>query len=218
MPGNYVTATSIRTTGITLVVLTSIIAGVRIIFAYEKRKGFHWEDGWLLAAFCIFIVIASLYMNAIPIMFRLEALGKGQIELYPTVADDGLMLQKTFFVTTSGLWICLWCVKFSLMAVYKRLMAGLPRYIMVWWALIVLCVVVRSCLPPIRSPPNSLSQLLAGAITSSMLSCSSMKAWFTAGACSTPRDIYASTISLWYSYAVDVLTDLLGMIPGPSSC
>lgn len=43
-----------------------------------------------------------------------------------------------------------------------------------------------------------------------MLSCSSMSAWFTAGACSTERDVYAAYISLWYAYAVDVFTDLLG--------
>jgi len=36
-----------------------------------------------------------------------------------------------------------------------------------------------------------------------------MKAWFTASACSTPRDIKAASISLWYAYAVDILTDLL---------
>jgi hypothetical protein len=39
-----------------------------------------------------------------------------------------------------------------------------------------------------------------------------MKAWFTAGACSTPRDIKAASISLWYAFAVDVLTDLLGKL------
>lgn len=44
------------------------------------------------------------------------------------------------------------------------------------------------------------------------LSCSSMQAWFTAGMCYTPRDIVHAAISMWYSYAVDVLTDILSMI------
>lgn len=67
-----------------------------------------------------------------------------------------------------------------------------------------------------RAPPDRrevltfVIQTLAGAITSSMLSCSSMKAWFTAGACGTQRDIEAAYISLWYSYAVDIFTDILG--------
>jgi hypothetical protein len=37
-----------------------------------------------------------------------------------------------------------------------------------------------------------------------------MSAWFTPGACGTPRDVRAAYISLWYSYSVDVFTDLLG--------
>ncbi|KAG7145040.1 hypothetical protein HYQ46_006211 [Verticillium longisporum] len=104
----------------------------------------------------------------------------------------GLRIQKTFFVTTSGLWISLWLVKGSLLAVYKRLMVNLRLFTILWWVTVGICILT-----------------LAGAITSSMLSCSSMKAWFTAGACGTQRDIEAAYISLWYSYAVDILTDIL---------
>ena len=42
-----------------------------------------------------------------------------------------------------------------------------------------------------------------------MTACSSMKAWFTPGACQTPRDIRSQIASLYYTYAVDVLTDLM---------
>lgn len=36
-----------------------------------------------------------------------------------------------------------------------------------------------------------------------------MKAWFTPGACQTPRDVRSQIASLYYTYAVDVLTDLM---------
>lgn len=39
-----------------------------------------------------------------------------------------------------------------------------------------------------------------------------MKAWFTVNGCSTPRDVKAASVSLWYSFAVDVLTDLLSKL------
>lgn len=42
-----------------------------------------------------------------------------------------------------------------------------------------------------------------------MTSCSSMKAWFTPGQCGTPRDGRAQIASLYYAYAVDVLTDMM---------
>tara|TARA_R110002003_G_scaffold61_2_gene5517 strand:+ start:24167 stop:24937 length:771 start_codon:yes stop_codon:yes gene_type:complete len=38
-----------------------------------------------------------------------------------------------------------------------------------------------------------------------------MRAWFTPGACQTPRDIRSQIASLYFTYAVDVLTDLMGM-------
>ena len=41
------------------------------------------------------------------------------------------------------------------------------------------------------------------------LACSSMHAWFSVGLCYTQRDIVHAAISMWYAYAVDVLTDLL---------
>lgn len=38
-----------------------------------------------------------------------------------------------------------------------------------------------------------------------------MKAWFTPGGCQTPRDVRSQIASLYYTYAVDVLTDLMSM-------
>jgi len=51
-----------------------------------------------------------------------------------------------------------------------------------------------------------------GCVVSQFTSCSSMHAWFsTAGECQTPRDTVAKAASLWYSLAVDLLTDLMIM-------
>jgi hypothetical protein len=38
-----------------------------------------------------------------------------------------------------------------------------------------------------------------------------MSAWFTPGACQTPRDVRSQIASLYYTYAVDVLTDFMIM-------
>ncbi|EGY19316.1 uncharacterized protein VDAG_09776 [Verticillium dahliae VdLs.17] len=167
MSSNTLDNTALLATGICMVILTSAVFGFRLAISLLERRQLAWEDGFLSAA--------------------LEDLAAGRIPMYPTIMDDSLRIQKTFFVTTSGLWISLWLVKASLLAVYKRLMVNLRLFTILWWT-------------------------LAGAITSSMLSCSSMKAWFTAGACGTQRDIEAAYISLWYSYAVDIFTDILVML------
>jgi hypothetical protein len=143
MAGTYVTETSVRATGVAMIILTSLIASVRIIVAVKQQRRFNWDDGWLVAAYIFFLTLSILYIVAAPAMFRLTRLADGQIPLYPTVLDDSLLIQKIFFVTTSGLWFCLWSVKFSLMAVYKRLMQTLPRKLRLWWAVVVFSFVVR---------------------------------------------------------------------------
>lgn len=142
MAGNYVTQASVMATGITMVVLSSLIAGLRLFLSMSEQRKFQWEDGWLVAAYVFFLVLSILYLVATPTMFRVAKVASGDMEPYPSIAEDGLFIQKTFFVTTSGLWLCLWAVKLSLMAVYKRLMAGLKHYIRIWWAVIVFCLVV----------------------------------------------------------------------------
>ncbi|RXG43222.1 hypothetical protein VDGE_09776 [Verticillium dahliae] len=195
MSSNTLDNTALLATGICMVILTSAVFGFRLAISLLERRQLAWEDGFLSAAYIVFLVISILYMLAGPTIFRLEDLAAGRIPMYPTIMDDSLRIQKTFFVTTSGLWISLWLVKASLLAVYKRLMVNLRLFTILWWVTVGICILT-----------------LAGAITSSMLSCSSMKAWFTAGACGTQRDIEAAYISLWYSYAVDILTDILVML------
>lgn len=133
---------ALMATGITMVVVTSLVAGSRLVIGILDRRKFSWDDGWLVVAYIIFMAISCLYLVASPTIFRLQDLVSGKIDLYPTVADDGLYMQKTFFVTTSGLWICLWTVKFSLLALYKKLLKLLPLYIKLWWVVVAICVLV----------------------------------------------------------------------------
>src|ERR1700754_5226227 len=101
---NYVTPASLRATGIAMMILASLVAAARLIVSIIRPKKFQWEDGWLLAAYAFFMTIAIMYQIVAPTMFRLEALSRGEIEPYPTIAKDTLFLQKIFFVVTSGLW------------------------------------------------------------------------------------------------------------------
>ena len=138
----YVTKSSVRATGYTLIALTTVIAGTRFGFSLSRPKKFAWDDGFLIAAFVFFLVVSILYLVATDTMFKLEDVAAGTIKPYPGVEHDGLFVQKIFFVTTSGLWFTLWCVKFSLMALYKRLISGLSFYTKIWWAVIIFCFVV----------------------------------------------------------------------------
>lgn len=52
-------------------------------------------------------------------------------------------------------------------------------------------------------------QTLIGAIISNFTSCASMHDWFTPGQCSSRRDEIAQIASLYYAFAVDIVSDLM---------
>lgn len=143
MAGHSFSNATLLATGIAMIVLTTVVFGARMYLGVVKQRRFSWEDGWLIAAWVVFVVITALYLNAGPIIFRLQAVAAGELAPYPTILDDSLVLQKTFFVTTSGLWICLWLIKASLLSLYRRLMSNLRLYTILWWVVVGICVIVR---------------------------------------------------------------------------
>jgi hypothetical protein len=75
-------------------------------------------------------------------MFRLLAVQEGRLAPYPSMGEDALDAQKTFFFTSPGLWFTLWSVKFSLLAFYKKMMVNVSLYTKLWWVVLAYCVVV----------------------------------------------------------------------------
>ncbi|KAJ5576441.1 hypothetical protein N7535_003367 [Penicillium sp. DV-2018c] len=185
---------TIKGTGIALIVLTSIVVGIRFIGSIRSIADLKAEDCLLCVAYLFFLTLSILYIYIAPVIFRLAAAKTEPTPLYTTFMEDARKLQITFFVTTSSLWLTLWMTKFSLLAMYKRLLVG-KQYLLAWWIITGGCIL-----------------FLIGCILSSWLSCSSFHAWFTAGACSTPRDKHAAVISLYFAYGADIVTDLAIMI------
>ncbi len=143
-----------------------------------------------------FIITVALYYATIDTFFRVTAISEGRMEPYAKLPEDLVVMLKEFFVVQFFFWLTLWAVKWSLLFMFKRLTEGLPLYTQIWW-----CVLVYSVL------------VFIGCCISNFTSCSSMKAWFTAGECSTSaRDARAKEISLWFSLAADLSTDLLSML------
>lgn len=162
---------------------------------YKLRKvPLEMEDIFMYLALVAFILTVALYYATIETFFRITALAVGQGEPWPGMADDLVVMLKEFFVVQFFFWLTLWAVKWSLLFMFKRLTNGLPVYNKIWWAVFAYSVLV-----------------FIGSCISNFTSCSSMKAWFTAGECNTPRDSRAKLISLWFSLAADLSTDVLSM-------
>lgn len=149
----------------------------------------------MYAALVSFAITCSLYLATIPTFFNLMAISKGRMQPYLSLEHDLVVMLQEFFVVQFFFWLTLWTVKWSLLFMFRRLTEGLPEYNKVWWAVLVFSILT-----------------FIGACVSNFTSCSSLQAWFTAGQCATPRDARAKEISLWFSLAGDLATDLLSMI------
>lgn len=137
--------TTLQAVGITMVVLTSAVFGVRTYLGIIKRRVFAWEDGWLIAAYVFFLVTSILYLYLAPYIFKLQHMGEGRIPFYPEFLDDVLICRSTFFFTSIGLSLALWSVKASLLSLYKRLLqGGAMLFVVLWWIVVVICGLV-SC-------------------------------------------------------------------------
>ncbi|KAJ5027912.1 hypothetical protein PSV08DRAFT_374185 [Bipolaris maydis] len=88
-----------------------------------------------------FAPLTSVYISKVGLLFRMLDVQERRIAPYPSLAEDEFHAQKIFFFTNPGLWLTLWSVEFSLLAFYKRIMAGIKSYENCWWAVLCYCVI-----------------------------------------------------------------------------
>lgn len=147
---NYFTANVLTNTGYALIIVTTATVITRFSIRIWKRKPFEIEDLLVGLAWASFLALTISYIVITPPMYHLYAVTGGEAEPYPEMMDDALVIIKVFFYSTMLLWCTLWAVKFSLLALYRRLMTGLRAYIILWWALVVFCALVSP--PPCPGP------------------------------------------------------------------
>ncbi|KAH8816926.1 CFEM domain-containing protein [Xylogone sp. PMI_703] len=177
-------------------VLSCVFVFVRGIARYRKTGTFPHaiEDLFLFLALASYIGLVGIYLYCLPILFRSEAIGAGKEQVYPGFDHDMKGMLHGFLAAQLIFWLALWSVKLSLLFMFRKLTIGLPDYRYIWAGIMVFTLLS-----------------FVGCVISGFTSCSSLHAWFTAGACETARDAVAKKASLYYSLAVDLLTDLLIM-------
>lgn len=159
---------------------------------YKRRKvPLDSEDLFIYLALASFAIMTALYLATITTFFNVSAVTAGLMAPYPSLQEDVAVMLKEFFVVQFFFWLTLWAVKWSLLFMFRRLTEGIQLYRWIWWGILVYSVLT-----------------FIGCCISNFTSCSSMDAWFS-GNCLTDRDNHAKAISLWFSLAADLSTDLL---------
>ncbi|GAM82288.1 hypothetical protein ANO11243_002670 [Dothideomycetidae sp. 11243] len=214
MSRGYVSLQTTRVITISMLVLTGLVVLLRLILPLllQKQKKQSCKDAWLLAAFVFYVGLSALFLVIDPMIFRIADVIDHRIPFYPTLLDDVTYILRTVFPTTILQWLVLWSVKFSLLAFYKQLMARIQLYVHLWWSVAVIsCLVsISRCSYCSRSTILTMSQALAGCLFSLIFACGANPGnTFVLGRCQSKGDIRGTMTSLWTSYALDVLTDVM---------
>jgi len=139
---NYVSADTLRGTGIAMVAVASLFMAARCVARWYRVWLFQMEDLFMLLAYAFFLSMSISYLAIIAKLYRVTGVSEGLTPPYPAILKDSLALIKVFFTNSMLLWFTLWSVKFSLLFLYRRLMMGLPKHLRWWWAVLAFCVVV----------------------------------------------------------------------------
>ncbi|KAH7371560.1 hypothetical protein BKA66DRAFT_423769 [Pyrenochaeta sp. MPI-SDFR-AT-0127] len=194
---NWISQNELLRTDYAMIALTSAIFIVRVIVQGWRRRTVEMQDIWLYVAFAAYLTFSILYVIITPLFFKLEQLQKGEITGWVGMQKDIQFTSKVMWSSGMEFWTCLWFVKFSLLAFYKKLLVGMPRvYLWTWWGTIVFCIITYiTCF-----------------ITGPGLACDDTRKFFDEGVmCSSPKEVRRQTANLYYAYAVDTLTNLMVM-------
>jgi hypothetical protein len=128
-----------------MISLTSSFVLARGYVHYTKRRTMEVHDYLIYAAYIFFVVMTTCYLIMIPGLYKVSDLTNGLVEPWEGMQGEIITYMHMMLVTTSLFWISLWTVKLSLLALYRRLMIGLPvMYMRAWWAVLVFCIIVST--------------------------------------------------------------------------
>lgn len=209
---------ALRITAATAIAVSSAIYITRAAFGVAHKRWIFVEDGWLLTSFLFFLATAVMYFVTLPVYYRSqgtpldghEVSGEEDAndggDMAGDEEDDFLFVRQGIFVTTLTLWFSVWCSKFALLWRFKgpfgQLFRGRGVRGWLWWAVVAACAV-----------------FLAAAVGVLLGSCGSPTDFFEEGACDSARDELMWEVTVYYSYAADVVTVLMGLYhPVPVLC
>ncbi|KAF2124149.1 hypothetical protein P153DRAFT_361336 [Dothidotthia symphoricarpi CBS 119687] len=192
----WISQDALLRTDYAMVSLTSTIFVARTGIQVWRRRRIEWQDAWLYVAYVAYIVFSVLYIVITPTIFKLEHHRKGEPVRWEGMEKDIKFMSRVLWSSGMEFWTCLWFIKFALLALYKKLLLGLPMiYLWVWRGTVVFCILTYiTCI-----------------ITGPVIGCESLKKYFERNECFTPTDVRHQTASLYYAYAIDTVTNFMVM-------
>src|SRR5690242_4852866 len=135
-----------------MLAFTSILIFARIAAQIVLRKRPEASDYLLGASVILYLVLCTLYLTMLPRLYKIAEVLSGIQPPWPTFEREMVAMFGSLFVNTWVFWTSLWCIKLSLLVLYRKLMVGLaPTYMRMWWRALIFCILVSG---PLRYPPS----------------------------------------------------------------
>ncbi|CAK4034242.1 Hypothetical predicted protein [Lecanosticta acicola] len=178
------------------IVATTLITLLRVYVRITRQNRLREDDFALFVAVALYITMAALYIADLPYLYTVMDWLEGTT---PTVdlrfiAASYTQMMKFNWAVTLFYWAVLWSVKLSLLLFFRRVISQIKRWMRAWWCILAFTLVS-----------------FCGCVVSQITSCDTPHDFTVLGKCAAPRNARAQITSLYYSYAADVLTDLLSM-------
>ncbi|KAK5740537.1 hypothetical protein LTR17_004574 [Elasticomyces elasticus] len=172
-----------------------ILAALALVFLLARLgtrlyvfRRLHIDDGFAVLSFAMLIANGAVTTIMAPPMYELLAVSVGQEEATLAFLARASLYLKLQFTSTLLFWSCLWSVKASFLAFFRQLTEGLNYPRRAWYAITAITTMA-----------------FIGSIITYPVSCTS----FVLGECQAPENVNRSLISLRFSTAVDIITDIM---------
>lgn len=144
---SWISQNDLLRTDYAMIALTSTVFIARTVVQILRRKTIEFQDGWLYVAFAAFISFSTCFIIITPTFFKIETYQKdptNPASMWAGMAKDVKFASQIMWSSGFMFWTCLWCVKASLLALYKKLLVGLSSaWIWTYWIIVAFCALVR---------------------------------------------------------------------------
>ncbi|KAJ4146865.1 hypothetical protein LMH87_001424 [Akanthomyces muscarius] len=171
----------------------SVFVASRIFLRTYNYGRIKLDDVWMILAWASMLVMCILEMLQQKSLWYTAATTEGQVDPDSEMRNSQLLeLAKWQFASINLFWVCLWCVKASLLSFCNQLVSPFKtRRIM--WILFTIIVI--------------LAFVACG--VSNIVSCHTPSDYPHSGRCTTGLDLYRQRFNILFSTALDIATDIL---------
>ena len=137
--------TTVLIVGYASISIVSVVMVARILLQYLRPRKVAAEDCCMFFAYVLFLAQCVLYIVLSPIRVKMQEVKNGEISPYLELPFHAYLIGRLIFPALMFFWAILWTVKFGLLLLYRKLIAGLPGvYDRIWWFIVIFCGIVSS--------------------------------------------------------------------------